>query len=118
MKKGVSLRVRVYIEGEDTPANDFAKTGQNFLLQVLAAGMKGYTGPYLLGVKQIMPLEGSDDGDDDSNNSDTEDDASSGFLASWSGTNSTASASGPAGSAHSGGTGPSGPSGEPAQELP
>lgn len=115
MKKGVSLRVQVYIEGEDAPANDFAKTGQSFLLRVLAAGMKGYTGPYLLGVKQIVPLEGSDDGGDDFDSSDTEDDASSGFLASWTGTGGTSSPNTPA---HPDGPGGTGPSGEPAQELP
>ena len=117
MKKGVSLRVQIYVEGEDAPANDFAKTGQNFILQVLANGMKGYTGPYLLGVKQIVPLEGSDgDGDsDDSDDSNTEDDASSGFIASWSGTSGAGgTASSPATSPRVGGTGGSGPAGNPA----
>lgn len=113
MKKGVTLRVQVYIEGEDAPADDFAKTGQNFILQVLAAGMKGYAGPYLLGVKQITPLEGSDDSND-SDDSATEDDASSGFIASWSGASGTASASGFANPAHPGGAGGLGPAGEPA----
>lgn len=99
MKKGVSLRVQVYIEGEDAPANDFSKTGQNFIMQVLAAGMKGYTGPYMLGVKKIEPLEGSDS-DDDSDDSSTEDDSSSGFLASWTGTGGATGASGPGSPAH------------------
>jgi hypothetical protein len=64
IKKGITLRVQVYVEGEDEPANDFSKVGQAFVTQVLTAGMKGYAGPYTLAVQKIEPLEGSDGSDE------------------------------------------------------
>ncbi len=64
IKKGITLRVQVYVEGEDEPANDFSKVSQAFVTQVLTAGMKGYTGPYTLAVRKMDPLEGSDDSDE------------------------------------------------------
>jgi hypothetical protein len=64
IKKGITLRVQVYVEGEDAPANDFSKVGQAFLSQVLAAGMREYTGPYTLSVEKVEALEGSDASDE------------------------------------------------------
>jgi len=64
MKKGVTLRVQVYVEGEDEPANDFAKVGTDVITQVIGAGVKGYNGPYTIAVQKVEALEGSDDSDD------------------------------------------------------
>ena len=65
MKKGVTLRVLVYMEGEDAPADDFAKLGQSVIAQVLAAGIKSYTGPYTFAVRKVEALDGSDADDDE-----------------------------------------------------
>ncbi len=64
IRKGITLRVQVYVEGEDEPANDFSKAGRAFVTQVLAVGMKGYTGPYTLVVQKVEALEGSDASDE------------------------------------------------------
>lgn len=105
MKKGVSLQVEVYIEGDDPPANDFNQTGQRFLMQVLAAGMRGVASPYLLGVKRITPLEGSDaDGDGDTDDS-SDNSQNTGFIASWGRDADATGTSGTSGTSGTPGTG-------------
>lgn len=94
MKKGVTLRLQVYIEGEDAPANDFAKTGQSFILQILDAGMKAYAGSYMLGVTKVEALEGSGDSDD-SDHSDANGEPRMTFIANWTGAGHTASPTSP-----------------------
>lgn len=64
MRKGITLQVKVYIEGDDEPANDFSKVGQNALAKVLDAGIKSAAGPYTIVVKKVEALEGSDDSDE------------------------------------------------------
>lgn len=64
MRKGITLQVKVYIEGEDEPANDFSKVGQDLLTKVLDAGVKSAAGSYKVVVKKMEPLEGSDDSDE------------------------------------------------------
>jgi hypothetical protein len=65
MKKGVTLRVVVYVEGEDAPADDFARLGQSVIGEVLAAGIKAYTGPYTVAVRKVEALEGGDADDEE-----------------------------------------------------
>ena len=64
VKKGLTVRVQVYVEGEDEAANDFSKVGQAVVSQVVAAGIKGYAGPYTIAVQKMEPLEGSDGSDE------------------------------------------------------
>jgi hypothetical protein len=64
MRKGIALRVKVYIEGDDEPANDFSKVGQDVIAKVLDAGIKSAAGPYKVVVQRIEALEGSDDSDE------------------------------------------------------
>jgi hypothetical protein len=64
MRKGIMLRATVYIEGDDEPANDFSKVGQDLLANVLDAGIKSAAGPYKVTVQKIEALEGSDDSDE------------------------------------------------------
>jgi hypothetical protein len=61
MKKGVTLRVQLYIEGEDDPAHDFTQTGQSVITDVLRQGFKAYSGPYSIKVQKMEPVEGGDD---------------------------------------------------------
>ncbi len=64
MRKGITLQVKVYIEGDDEPANDFSKVGQDLLANVLDAGVKSAAGPFKIVVEKIEPLEGSADSDE------------------------------------------------------
>lgn len=64
MRKGITLQVKVYIEGDDEPTNDFSKVGQDLLAKVLDAGVKGAAGPYKVVVQKMEALEGSDDSDE------------------------------------------------------
>lgn len=64
MRKGIALQVKVYIEGEDEPANDFSKVGQDLIAKVLDAGIKSTSGPYKIVVQKVEALEGSDDSDE------------------------------------------------------
>ena len=63
MKKGITMRVTLYIEGDDAPAHDFSQTGADVASKVLAAGIKNAAGGYTVQVKKIEALEGSDDED-------------------------------------------------------
>jgi len=65
IKKGITMRVKLYIEGMDAPAHDFSKTGADVVNQVLAAGIKSAAGGYTVQVKKIESLEGSADEDED-----------------------------------------------------
>jgi hypothetical protein len=65
IKKGITMRVKLYIEGMDAPAHDFSKTGADVVNRVLAAGIKSAGGGYTVQVKKIESLEGSDDEDED-----------------------------------------------------
>jgi hypothetical protein len=66
IKKGITMRVKLYIEGMDAPAHDFSKTGADVVNRLLAAGIKSATGSgYTVRVKKIEPLEGSDDEEED-----------------------------------------------------
>ena len=67
IKKGISMRVKLYIEGMDAPAHDFSKTGADVVNRVLAAGINSAAGGYTVQVKKIESLEGSDDEDEDAN---------------------------------------------------
>lgn len=64
MKKGVTMRVTLYIEGEDEPAHDFTETGRQVVTDILQAGEMAYTGPYTVKLEKMEPLEGSDDSDE------------------------------------------------------
>lgn len=64
MKKGVTVSVQIYIEGEDDAADDFAQLGQRIATQVVQAGITSYKGPFALTVRKVEALEGSDDSDD------------------------------------------------------
>lgn len=64
MRKGITLQVKVYIEGDDEPANDFSKAAQDLLAKVLDAGIKSAAGPYKISVQKMEALEGSDDSDE------------------------------------------------------
>lgn len=64
MRKGITLQVKVYIEGDDEPTNDFSKVGQDLLAKVLDAGVKSDAGPYKVVVQKMEALEGSDDSDE------------------------------------------------------
>lgn len=64
MRKGIALQVKVYVEGDDEPANDFSKVGQDVLARVLEAGIKSAAGPYKIAVQKMEALEGSDDSDE------------------------------------------------------
>lgn len=64
MRKGITLQVKVYIEGDDEPTNDFSKVGQDLLAKVLDAGVKSDAGPYKIVVQKMEALEGSDDSDE------------------------------------------------------
>jgi hypothetical protein len=65
IKKGITMRVKLYIEGMDAPAHDFSKTGADVVNRVLAAGIKSAAGGYTVQVKKVESLEGSDDEDED-----------------------------------------------------
>lgn len=65
IKKGITMRVKLYIEGMDAPAHDFSKTGADVVNRVLAAGIKSAASGYTVRVKKIEPLEGSDDEEED-----------------------------------------------------
>lgn len=64
MRKGITLQVKVYVEGDDEPANDFSKVGQDVVAKVLDAGIKSAAGPYKITVQKMEALEGSDDSDE------------------------------------------------------
>ncbi|MGZ3602289.1 MAG: hypothetical protein ACXWQR_17245 [Ktedonobacterales bacterium] len=64
MRKGITLQAKVYIEGDDEPANDFSKVAQDLLAKVLDAGIKSTAGPYKIVVQKMEALEGSDDSDE------------------------------------------------------
>lgn len=65
IKKGLAMRVTVYIEGEDAPAHDFTQTGSDLIAKIFAAGVKSAAGAYTVTVKKVEPLEGSDDDSDE-----------------------------------------------------
>jgi hypothetical protein len=65
IKKGITLRVRVYVEGMDEAAHDFSAIGQDVLNKVIQAGVKSAAGPYTVTVQKIEPLEGSDASDEE-----------------------------------------------------
>src|SRR5262249_10601567 len=58
MRKGITLRVKVYIEGDAAPVEDFSKIGQQVIQKVLDAGIKAAAAPYTVAVKRMEPLEG------------------------------------------------------------
>lgn len=64
MRKGITLQLKVYVEGDDEPANDFSKVGQDVVAKVLDAGIKSAAGPYKITVQKMEALEGSDDSDE------------------------------------------------------
>ncbi|HEY7779380.1 MAG TPA: hypothetical protein VIC85_04125 [Ktedonobacterales bacterium] len=61
MKKAVALNVRIYIEGDDDPADDFAKLGQRVATQVVQSGITSYKGPFTLTIQKVEALEDSDE---------------------------------------------------------
>ena len=65
MKKGITMRLEVYIEGEDAPAHDFSQTGRDVVLQVLRSGIQQSGGSYAVRVRRVEPLEGGGDDDGD-----------------------------------------------------
>ena len=44
MKKAISLDVRLYIEGEDEPAHDFAQSTTDSVRDIIEAGSAKYPG--------------------------------------------------------------------------
>jgi hypothetical protein len=70
MRKGVSISVQLFIQGDDAPAHDFSQTGRDVALQVLQQGLQHYQGPYAIQVQKLTPLEGSDVDSDESDSGD------------------------------------------------
>jgi hypothetical protein len=70
MRKGVSISVQLFIQGDDAPAHDFTQTGRDVALQVLQQGLQHYQGPYAIQVQKLTPLEGSDVDSDESDSGD------------------------------------------------
>jgi hypothetical protein len=64
MRKGIAMRVKVYIEGDAAPTDDFQKIGDTVVRQILAEGIKAAAGQYVVQVQDVQPLEGSDDSDE------------------------------------------------------
>jgi hypothetical protein len=64
IRKGITMRVTVYIEGEDAPAHDFVQTGMQIINKLFSAQASAAAAPYTVAVKKIEPLEGSDDSDE------------------------------------------------------
>jgi hypothetical protein len=67
--RGASMSVQLYVEGDAPPADDFAQIGQSVVTRIFAAGVKVYTGPYILTLGPVLALEGSDADDEDSDGS-------------------------------------------------
>jgi len=65
MKKGIVMRLEVYIEGEDGPAHDFSQTGRDVLLKVLRSAIQQVDGAYAVRVRKVEPVEGGDGDDED-----------------------------------------------------
>jgi len=61
MKKGIAMRLEIYIEGEDAPAHDFSQTGRDVVLQVLRSGIQQTAGAYVVRVRKVEPVEGGGD---------------------------------------------------------
>jgi hypothetical protein len=64
MRKGIAVRVQIYIEGDAAPADDFAKIGTDVAAKLFAAGVQAAAGSYNVTIKKIEPLEGSAADDD------------------------------------------------------
>jgi hypothetical protein len=58
MKKGIVMRLEVYIEGEDAPAHDFSQTGREVIFQVLRSGLQQVGEGYTVRLRTVEPLEG------------------------------------------------------------
>lgn len=65
MRKGITVRVQIYIEGDAAPADDFAKIGTDLAAKLFDAGVQAAAGAYSVTVKKIEPLEGSAADDDE-----------------------------------------------------
>src|SRR5262245_6811498 len=65
MKKGIAMRLEIYVEGEAPPAQDFTQTGRDIILQVLRSGIQQSAGTYAVRLRKIEPLEGGSDDDGD-----------------------------------------------------
>lgn len=65
MKKGITLMVRVYVEGDDDPAHDFTQVGTQVTTQLFQTAFKSFTAPYTFQVLKITPVEGGDDDSSD-----------------------------------------------------
>jgi hypothetical protein len=70
MKKGIVLRLEVYIEGEDAPAHDFSQTGRDVIFQVLRSGRQQAGEGYTVRVRAVEPLEGGSGEDADADDFD------------------------------------------------
>jgi len=66
MKKGIVMRVEVYVEGEDTATHDFAQTAHEVVLAVVRSGVQQANGAYVVRVRRLEPVEGGDDDEVDS----------------------------------------------------
>lgn len=62
MRKGAAVEVRLYIEGEDEPAHDFAQLATQIARQVIALGIDAYkkNGAFQVTLTSANVLEGSD----------------------------------------------------------
>jgi len=61
MRKGIQLRVTLYVEGEDEPAHDFAASTVRAVREIVAAGASAHPE---LKVKVRRVTEVSDDDDE------------------------------------------------------
>lgn len=61
MRKGATVEVRLYIEGEDEPAHDFAQLATQIARQVIALGIDAYkkSGAFQVTLTSANVLEGS-----------------------------------------------------------
>jgi hypothetical protein len=64
MRKGIELRVTLYLEGEDEPAHDFAASSMRAVREILAAGSSAH--PELrVKVRRVVEVSDDDERGDD-----------------------------------------------------
>ena len=64
MRKGIELRVTLYLEGEDEPAHDFAASSMRAVREILAAGSSAH--PELrVKVRRVVEVSYDDERGDD-----------------------------------------------------
>ncbi len=67
MHKGAAVAVRLFIEGEDEPAHDYAQLATEIARRVVELGMAAYQqeGPFQVRLTSAKVLEGSEGEEED-----------------------------------------------------